>query len=441
MFRYLLCIAVTIVVAVGAAWTMNQNAYGYRKAMFGPFDFEGSVTLDNLEEHVNLRSSDTVGSAVVEMLDDTDFDFGVMGPGEEGTKIFRVRNVGESNLTLRVGATTCKCTLGELEKSALGPGDETEITLTWKVKENSREFSQSAQIITNDPTSPAITLKIHGRVISDFEVVPEKWTFTDVATGESFEVSGEIYNYSGSAIEPGKLEFTSQDMTALAEFSVQRIPEDEIDELRKGAIEGFRVTAKVAAGMRQGAVSQNLLFGFHTIDGDGRSETDIQENPGEENAAIVAGKDEVDEDDAAEKPDSIIPIATKGRIVGPLSMLESSKLRGRAGGGYQYSFGRIPKDGSLTATAFVVLKGKERENTTLTVGEVSPKGMVQASFGAPKVRGSMVLYPLTIQLTPGDNPVDRLGKNQDDYGKVWIESDNPNVSKMGIVLTFGFEPR
>ena len=53
----------------------------------------------------------------------------------------------------------------------------------------------------------------------------------------------------------------------------------------------------------------------------------------------------------------------------------------------------------------------------------------------------MTLYPLEIELVPGDEPVERLGNNKDDYGTIWIESDNPKVSKMRVALKFAIEGR
>lgn len=173
-------------------------------------------------------------------------------------------------------------------------------------------------------------------------------------------------------------------------------------------------------GLRQGAVSQKFLFGFRKLD---------------ENGKILAKEGEGDPNDY------VIPVAIKGSVIGPLSMIVNSKLTGRAGGGYVYSIGRIAKDQPLTVKAFVVLKGDQRDKTKLSVGKVTPKGSVKASLGEPTGRGSMVLYPLEIELIPGKESIERLGKNKDDYGMVWIESDNPKVSKMLVALKFAIEGR
>ncbi|KAA1262339.1 hypothetical protein LF1_49030 [Rubripirellula obstinata] len=417
--RFLICVALAAFLGAAGAWALNHNRFGYREAKFGPFDLAGEVNIDNVTEHVTFKSEGPGLYGSVQLIGESRFDFGVMAPGAEGEHLFKVKNVGQKELNLRIGASTCKCTVGDLDKSSLQPGEETDVKLSWTVKQGVREFSQSAQLITTDPKSPAVTLEIIGKVVGDFEYVPDVWTFNEVATGEYFEIIGEVYNYTDKRIEPGELSFSNDKLTELAEFDIQRIPESEFKEVRETAIEGFRVTTKVAPGLRQGAISQNLLLPFTWI-----------------------GEEEGSSDDAAESSDQpTLAIPTRGRVVGSISMIESSKLKGSPGGGYQYDFGKISRDDSLTAKTFVVLKGKERDNTTLRVGKTAPEGVVQATLGEPKSRGSMVLYPLTLELIPGKDPIERLGKNKDDYGKVWIESDNPLVSKMGIVLTFAIQPR
>ena len=122
-------------------------------------------------------------------------------------------------------------------------------------------------------------------------------------------------------------------------------------------------------------------------------------------------------------------------------MITSSKLTGQTGGGYVYDFGRITKDDPLKVKTFVVLKGSDRDNTNLSVGEIYPDGVVKATLGEPKGRGSMKLYPLELELIPGKELIERLGNDNEDYGSVWIESDNPKVTKMRVALKFAIEPR
>ena len=121
-------------------------------------------------------------------------------------------------------------------------------------------------------------------------------------------------------------------------------------------------------------------------------------------------------------------------------MIENSSIQS-VNGTYIYDIGRIRPDESLTARAYVVLKGEQRNNTKLQIGEVVPDGVVKASLGDPKESGTMMLYPLELEFIPSAESVERTGKNKDDYGTVWIESDNPKVSKMRLALKFSLDAR
>ena len=139
-----------------------------------------------------------------------------------------MKNVGEDDLRLRLGASTCKCTLGELDREALAPGEQTEVKLELDRQERANpSFTQSAQLITNDPARVVIQLEIVGKVVHDVDVVPETWTFGEVATGEPIEISGTIYSFLDNDIMPTDMKFSSEEMT-------------EIFRIRGGAVQAHR---------------------------------------------------------------------------------------------------------------------------------------------------------------------------------------------------------
>jgi hypothetical protein len=103
-------------------------------------------------------------------------DFGTMDRLAQGEHAFQIHNDGDAPLELQLGKTTCKCTLGELERSKLAPGETTTVTLRWQVKTTEPTFEQNAEIITNDPHHNPIHLFIHGNVIDTLK--PETWNVT-----------------------------------------------------------------------------------------------------------------------------------------------------------------------------------------------------------------------------------------------------------------------
>ena len=171
--------------------------------------------------------------------------------------------------------------------------------------------------------------------------------------------------------------------------------------------------------MRQGAVSQNFQLPFERLDKDGNA------IPLTEEAAALGGE--------------VILVRTTGKIVGLLGMI-GARLSGAEGGGYLYDLTKLGKEGSLKAKAFVVLRGDERQTTKLKVADrVVPEGVIKATLGEPNDRGTMTLFPIEIELIPGKDPVERLGTTKDDYGSIWIESDNVKITPMRIAIKFAIE--
>ncbi|MAI35875.1 MAG: hypothetical protein CBE00_14175 [Planctomycetaceae bacterium TMED240] len=419
MTKFLLGIVLAAVIGTTAGWTVNYVSYASVVGHFGPFTTDSDFQAADLVSTVPADTGDS--RAKVNMLTSQVHDFGMMKPGDEGEHIFRIENVGTDNLLLRLGATTCKCTLGDLERESLAPGESTEVKLSWTVKDGGEpEFTQSAQILTNDPDKVAISLEITGRVVSDVDLVPATWSFGEVGTGEPFEVTGKIYNFMDERIRPGKPAFSSEELTEFSTFEVEEFtPTEEEDGIRGNASQGFKVTVKVRPGMRQGAVSQNFQLPFERLDKDGNAV------PLTEEARSLGGE--------------VILVRTTGKIVGLLGMI-GARLSGREGGGYLYDLTKLGNDGSLKAKAFVVLRGDERTTTKLKVADkVVPEGVIKATLGEPNDRGTMTLFPLEIELIRGKDSIERLGTTKDDYGSIWIESDNIKITPMRVAIKFAIE--
>ena len=419
MTKFLLGIVVAAAVGTTAGWAINYFNYGRVVGYFGPFSTDSDFQASDLVTSLPADTGDS--GAKVKMLTSQGYDFGMMKPGDEGEHIFRIENAGTENLLLRLGATTCKCTLGDLERESLAPGESTDVKLSWTVKAGGEpEFQQSAQILTNDPDKVAITLEITGRIVSDVELVPATWSFGEVGTGEPLEITGKIYNFMDEKMRPGKPSFSSDELTEFSTFEVEEFtPTKEEDGIRGTAIQGFNVKVKVRPGMRQGAVSQNFQLPFERLDEDGNP------IPLTDEAAALGGE--------------VVLVRTTGKIVGLLGMI-GARLSGAEGGGYLYDLSKLGKEGNLKAKAFVVLRGDERKTTKLKIADrVVPEGSIKATLGEPNDRGTMTLFPIEIELIPGKDRVERLGTTKDDYGSIWIESDNIKITPMRIAIKFAID--
>jgi len=407
-------LACSVFAAIGMAigWNVNFNRYGQYKPFFGPMDYRGEVTATNAV--ASISQSWDAASPKVEVIGGTSHDFGVMEPNEEGEHVFLVKNIGDADLSLRVGASTCKCTVGELGKETLPPGEQTEVRMSWTVKTNESSFGQSAELRTNDPSKVAIRFEIKGKVVREVQVSPEEVTFGEVAAGENIEFEVRVFSFLDEKVSPGEAKFQDEEIRELTEVQVEEFKPSAEDGLNEGARQGFLVSAKINPGLKQGPVNQNISLEL------------LPEGAG----------GEVDD---ADKKFVYIPVT--GRIVGALSMLPNSKLRGVSGGGYIFDFGKIGPQDSLTAKSFVSLKGQQKDATELSIGEISPAEHIEAELADPIGRGQMALYGLTLKLKPGSEKVERLGMNKDDYGYVIIESNNPKVPPMKLRLKFSLSAR
>lgn len=411
--KFWLILVLSAVAGTAVAWTINERSFGNREAHFGPIGLEGGITADNVVQHVRGQWPSQLPRA--EVIGEAEYNFGVMAPEEKGSHTFTIRNTGQSDLSLKLGASTCKCTFGSLENNRLPPGEQTDVTLQWTIKTDSNRFNQSAEILTNDPENVAIPLKIQGKVVRGIEIDPKQWTFGEVAAGEPIEMTAKIYNYLQHDIEPTETEFASKSLNEAADFKVTAFEPSAEDGVYADARQGFRVQATIRPGLPQGPISDNFLFRYRHVDENGDAlgaEWNGDEN---ENRAVA----------------SVV-----GRIVGALSMVTSSKLDGVSGGGYVYDFGHLEPGDPTEGNALVMLKGSHQQGTKLSVGETSPEGVVEARLEEGQSRGKMTLYRLHIDLIPGQEPIARRGNHENDYGWVWIESDNSKVPPLKLLLKF-----
>ncbi|MEM6470694.1 MAG: DUF1573 domain-containing protein, partial [Planctomycetota bacterium] len=349
MSKFWIFIIFSLIVGTTFGWATNYFDYGHREARFGEIRMDGSVNAENVMEKLKEYQSDS--RAVVEIEGKTEYDFGVMAPGATGNHSFVIRNAGDEPLKLELGATTCKCTLSDLDSNLLQPGESTKIDLEWTVTAEKKSFLQSAEVRTNDPLKPAVRLTVSGLVIRDMEFEPEKIVFGEIPSGEGFEFSTVLYSYFDDPIELIDGIFSSKSLNELAEFNFERIDPSEESDVHKRAREAFRITVNVKPGMRQGPVMTNMSVKFRKKVDDGKPlAASVTPNDGHFNAVAEVA----------------------GGIIGALRMIESTKIKRTDGGGYIWNLGRIDKEAPLEYTALVALKGSEMEGTNLTIGEVSP---------------------------------------------------------------------
>lgn len=426
---------VAAVGCVGASlgWFINHQKIGKYDAFLGEYDLAGTVTPANIEQHVLLHSDGDIGQVKIEGA--STHDFGLMSAGAKGEHVFTITNVGTGPLKLIVGESTCKCTLGELSREVLQPGESADAKVKWVVKTNEDSFGQEAQVITDDPNTPVVRLRVEGKVVRQFDLSPSTITFGGVAYNEPIVGESTIYSFIEGKMDYVEAKVSDPAMNELASIEVRELEKDEYDPKFKKATQGFLVSVHIKPGTPQGAVSQNIAVTFESAAFS--NESTPEENTLEQAAANKAAG--IDTELEVDKPGQravFIPI--QGGIVERLRMVTNAKLRAKTGGGYLYLFNRLPGDSVTKATGLVMIKGEDRENLKLKIQNVTPAGVVKATLGEPKSKGSMTLVPVEIEITPGEKDLDFRGLSGDnkDYGLVMIATDKEDGPKMPLYLKF-----
>ncbi len=408
--KFFLCIVLAAACGTAAAWAIVERNYGRYDAYLGVIDDDGQVTAESIREVVNLAPATSF--ARVELPDGREHDFGVMRPDEKGEHRFRIRNAGSIPLTLRLGATSCKCTLGNLADDQLAPGAETSVAMEWVVKTNADHFSQTAELRTNDPENPAVQLLIEGHVIRGVEMTPKEWTFGDVASGEPIEMTAKVFNHLDRDIEPADVGFTSESFSDEASVEIEPFSPSPDDGIHASARQAFAITARIPPGMPQGSVRGRFRFGYRTVD---------------EGAEGVVPEDE----------SMYVSAPVSGRVVGVLGMIPNSRLKELRDGTYLLDLGELTQGEEAEARALVMVKGRDRGELRLQIGEVSPEGVFDVELGEPTVRATSSLYRLRLHLRPDAEPIERLGGGgKNDLGKILIEADDDSIAPMRLLLKF-----
>ena len=406
--KTLIACLLVAVAGTAAAARFNHARYGKYEPQFGPLTLDGRVSADNVQEAIQEvwdKESPTVTTP-----EGRKYDFGAMSPEGEGEHAFLIRNEGPGTLRLSVGATTCKCTLGSLEKPELAAGEDTTVLLSWTVKTNESRFGQSAEIRTNDPRNPAVRFEIEGQVVRSLEAVPDQLSFNTVAADEPIEVRARIFNHSGDDLKFDQAMLGDESLQKLTSIEVKPSAVTTADGVHDKARQAFDVVATIQPGLPQGPISANLSVGFSKSGGGGAGDA-------------AGGGDEAS---------SWVSVPVTGRIAGRISMINSSRLRGVAGGGYLYDFGRIEADDSTEGVAMIVLRGEDRE-MDLSVQSAEPADVLSARLDEPTTAGTTTYRKLRLSLAPGAQRIQRTGRDDDDYALVTLGSpENPAALKLKV---------
>ncbi len=216
-----------------------------------------------------------------------EYDFGMMEQGQESSHIFTIRNDGEAPLRLAAnykGANTCECTVGELARNEVAPGESVEVKVSWGVKKPVINFAHSARIRTNDPEHTTIPLVIKGVIGRRAVVLPStSWSIGQLDSGATLDVDITLHSEIADAFQLQKIENPSglitttsrplkdeelQDLsTANQQGGDDTGQHDKASQLLKAGNNrptpksGYKITATIEASkLKSGPFLETLIF-------------------------------------------------------------------------------------------------------------------------------------------------------------------------------------
>ncbi len=129
-------------------------------------DYKNRITVSaSIEEDFNSMSEADKLNAPVISIDDKNFDFGEIKSNKKVEHSFIVKNEGKSNLIIRKVKASCGCTAINPKKNVLVPGESTEIVTVFDPTGKSGRQNKSVTVITNDPQSSNVLLRISGNIV------------------------------------------------------------------------------------------------------------------------------------------------------------------------------------------------------------------------------------------------------------------------------------
>ncbi len=403
----LLVIAACSGVVVGYVATARE--YRWTDDEFGHFtkqsDLEPAGLLAHMEQlqQKNLPRAEVVGGE--------QHDFGSMLRNAKGSHDFTIKNTGDEPLDLEVRATTCKCTLGELDNSQLQPGESTTVHMTWSVKTKGEQFQQTATIGTNDPLKGEVQLKIKGQVLDKVMMTPLAWNVGEVSAGSPIEMESTVYSRMDYDLRHKQSRWLEEVLGAEPSLEIQARAIDPVkDAGHTDARQAFDVRLRVPPGLNQGPMSYGVQLEFEPVD-----------------PALL---------ESEEASEIVLLTQMEGRIVGDITLKAGSRLSGRDGGGFTFRMPAVDVGEGAEENVLVFLRGPQRNQTRLSIGEIDPPRVLGAELGEPKVKDELVVYPLKLRIREDAPAMERSGNSKDDYGTIWIESDNKNVAPLMLRVKF-----
>ncbi|MCU0715285.1 MAG: DUF1573 domain-containing protein [Pirellula sp.] len=342
--------------------------------------------------------------ALIEVVGGPELDFGTMKKGTRRSHKFVFKNVGESSADVWFKTSSCKCTVGKFEKATLKPGETTEVELEWIVEGLGGDFAQTATIGTSAPRQEEIKLTIKGRIGEALMFEPSILDLGEFMSNETHEFKGRLFSFEELPLEVPSASVGDTSISSKFKVSLEQPRKPEPNEFpnygEARQVLEFKVT--IEKGVPSGNISTNLMFARYFKNGESES----------------------------------IPLKIIGRCVNPIRII--------AGNDYDeerdvLKMGSGTTKEGLKKSFLLAVKTTEYPDANITFNRVTPESIsdkVKVVIGEPQVTKSQKIFPITVEIPAGTEPVELNGLFGKDFGKVVFDTNMENSPEESIYLQF-----
>ena len=401
--RTFLLILLCLGVGFGLANYQHTLRHAGEAHVMGSADFQVSQASDKsaLQDVIDSASVKKVGK--IEVVNGTELDFGLMMAGTKRSHKFIFKNVGQADAKIWFLKSTCKCTIGKFENAVLKPGEETEVELEWKAESQFDEFAQSATIGTDCPNQEEIKLMIQGRLGQAFVFDPTAHSIGDIYSNTETVVPVSIYSFQESPLDISAAQV--QDGILSKKIKVELAEERHLKpgELPEKADARHVVDAKIRLSPGLPAGPLNLIIKF---------------------ARKSSGREQEVE---------FLEYNVRARCITPVRII--------AGDDYSenrniYNLGVAKSSEGLKKRFMIAVRREDSDaDPNVRIAKSTPS-QLKATLGEPSVTAAQRIYPITLEVPPGSDPVELDGTFSKDFGKIVIETDMESSPQIPIYVKF-----
>ena len=348
---------------------------------------------------LRARHTTPIGGAKVEAEADS-FDFGEMDSSKDGSHDFKFTNKGESPLRLAKGASSCRCTVGEIADAEVAPGQSTTVTITWKSKHHVGPFKQSVTINTNDPNRREVILTISGDYTEPVHFEDDELNFGQIVGTEP--VTREIRIFSRLSNLSQRIlsrKLSEPDQAKFFQVEIRPLTAEEMKKTQ-GMASGVAIKVTVKPGLPPGSFGQTILM-----------QTNIAVMP--ELRLVLSGSMGKDVSVAGNGWDDELGVLR----IGPVKV-------------------GTPVQRQLQLLA----RGASAKNIRYNVVHVEPD-FLKVKLGEPEsIEGSRLSRTmLTVEIPARTAPAKYMGDVGDKPAEIDIDTTSPEVHQLRIRLRFAVE--